>query len=274
MRTRCGFQDFEAAIQNKREGGLCTYTQLWERSLSQRFSGATFIPLEPDQRLQNGRYQVLRQLAFGGFAAVYLARNQDGGFVVLKESTFPQTGEVEQKAGEWFKRECELLSKLDHPNIVRVHDYFLEGGRHYLVMQHVEGIDLNRLVMKNGPQSAQAACDFARQIASALKYLHDQSSPIVHRDVTPDNLLLRPNGTLTLVDFGAAKEIVSSFTGTIIGKRSSMAPEQFKGHPSPKSDVYSLGATIAYLVTGKQPEPLTQSDLTEYIIVTRPSLLV
>ena len=251
--------DFERAIQCRKQGSLYSFTELWEKSLANKFSGATFTPLEPNTLLQSGRYQILRQLAFGGFSAIYLARPQAGGFVVLKESSFPQTDDVQSKAAELFRRESTLLGKLDHPNIAKVHDYFIENARHYIVLQHIEGIDLGRLVMQSGPQPAETVVNWLRQLVPALQYLHGQSPPIVHRDVTPDNLLLKPDGTLIVIDFGAAKEIVGNFTGTIIGKHAYIAPEQFKGKPSSKSDVYSLGATTYFLLTGKPPEPLTPS---------------
>ncbi len=252
--------DFECAIQSSNKGAGHSYTQLWEKSLSERFSGATFTPLEPNSLLQESRYEILRQLAFGGFSAIYLARAQGGGFVVLKESSFPQSGETESKATELFKREATLLGKLNHPNIAKVFDYFVENNRHYLVMQHIEGIDLGRFVLQHGPQSSETVTGWARQLLGALKYLHEQTPPIVHRDVTPDNLLLKPDGTVVLIDFGAAKEIVNNFTGTIIGKQSYIAPEQFKGKPSPKSDIYSVGATLYLLLTGRLPEPLSSSN--------------
>jgi hypothetical protein len=251
--------DFERAIQCRKQGSLYSYTDLWEKSLANKFSGATFSPLEPNNRLQSGRYQILRQLAFGGFSAIYLARPEAGGFVVLKESSLPQTDEVQNKAAEMFGREAALLSKLDHPNIAHVRDYFVENGRHYLIMQHIEGIDLGQLVLKSGPQPAETVVNWLRQLATALQYLHEQAPPIVHRDITPDNLLLKPDGTLMVIDFGAAKEIVGNFTGTVVGKHAYMAPEQFKGKPSVKSDVYSLGASAYFLLTGKQPEPLSSS---------------
>jgi len=251
--------DFERAIQCRKQGSLYSFTELWEKSLASKFSGATFTPLEPNTLLQAGQYQILRQLSFGGFSAIYLARCEAGGFIVLKESSFPQTDDVQSKASELFRRECTLLSKLDHPNIAKVQDYFVENARHYLVLQHIEGIDLARLVMQSGPQPADTVVNWLRQLVPALQYLHGQSPPIVHRDVTPDNLLLKPDGTLMLIDFGAAKEIVGNFTGTIIGKHAYIAPEQFKGKPTAKSDVYSVGATAYFLLTGKPPEPLTPS---------------
>jgi serine/threonine-protein kinase len=132
-------------------------------------------------------------------------------------------------------------------------------------LQHIQGIDLGRLVMHSGPQPADTVVNWLRQLVPALQYLHQQAPPIVHRDVTPDNLLLKPDGTLMLIDFGAAKEIVGNFTGTIIGKHAYIAPEQFKGKPTPKSDVYSLGSTAYFLLTGKSPEPLTPSCAKEQL---------
>lgn len=252
--------DFERAVQTKRAGSMYSYTELWDKSLSDKFSGATFTPLEPDAMLREGQLQILRQLAFGGFSAVYLARPAQGGFVIVKESSFPQTEEVQSKARELFKREFELLSKLDHPSVAKVLDYFIENTRHYLVAEHVEGIDLNRLVTQNGVQQSDVVRNWMKQVAGALRFIHEQSPPVVHRDVTPDNLMLKPDGTVVLIDFGAAKEIVSNFTGTIIGKQSFIAPEQFKGKPTPRSDIYSLGATAYFLLTGKLPEPLSQSN--------------
>src|SRR5262249_16652154 len=106
----------------------------------------------------------------------------------------------------------------------------------------------------------QTVVEWAKQIAPALQYLQGRETPIVHRDLTPDNLILRSSGTLMLIDFGAAKEIVGNFTGTIIGKQAYIAPHQFTHKPTPKSDIYSLGATMFFLLTGKQPEPLSPSN--------------
>jgi len=257
--------DFELVVQSRNQENQISYTELWEKSLANKFCGTNFVPLEANNRLQSGRYEILKQLAFGGFAAVYLARPESGGFVVIKESNLQDSDEAQKKAGELFAREASILRSLTHPNIARVRDYFIENGRHYIVMQHIEGIDLGRLVLKEGPQSAQTVIEWMLQVASTLKYMHDQTPPVVHRDLTADNLVLKPDGTLVIIDFGAANEIVGNFTRTIVGKQAFMAPEQFKGKASPKSDVYSLGASAYFLLSGKEPEPLSTS---------RPSLIV
>lgn len=252
--------EFERAIQSRQSGSAISFTELWEKSLSNRFTGATFTPLDPETTLQEGDYKILKQLAFGGFAATYLARKADGAFVVLKESCFSQSEEAQTKATELFQREAALLSKLSDRHIARLLDYFLENGRHYLVAEYMEGIDLNQLITQKGSLNPQTVIELAQQAATALAHIHEQSPPIVHRDITPENLILKPDGTLILGNFGAAKEIVESFTGTIVGKQSFVAPEQFKGKATSKSDVYGLGATIFFLVTGKLPEPLETSD--------------
>lgn len=252
--------DLEYALQqsNAKERQV-SFTQIWEKSLARRFSGATFAPLEPGSTLGAGRYNILRQLGFGGFSAVYLARTRNGDNVVLKESVFGQSEQISDKATELFKRELEILGKLDHGNIAKVHDYFIENGRHYISMEYFAGTDLSKLISSEGAQAEACVINWAQQLADILLYLHSQSPPVVHRDISPDNLLLRADGSLALIDFGAAKEIAASFTGTIIGKQAYMAPEQLKGKPTEQSDIYAFGATMHFLLTGKHPVALEVS---------------
>lgn len=250
--------DFEAALQGL-DDNACGAIQQWEQSLADRFSGATFTPLEAGASLQDGLYRVLRQQSFGGYSASYLVRGERGEFFVLKECSFPHSNDA-QRVSELFEREALLLGKIDHPNIAKTVDYFVENDRHYLVLQHIDGIDLGRFILQHGAQSTTVVKNWARQLAGTLKYLHEQQPVIVHRDITPENLVLKSDGTLVLMNFGAAREIAASLTGTIIGKQCYTAPEQFKGKPSTKSDVYSFGATMHYLLTASMPEPLAQSN--------------
>lgn len=253
--------DFEQAVQSRGANNGITFTQMWEKSLADKFSGATFIPLEPGSSLQDGCYRILRQLSFGGFNATYLAQMKTGQSVVLKESCFPQTAEVESAASERLGREAQILSKLSHPHIGAVQDYFVENGRHYMVLQHIQGCDLSRFITQNGWQTSQTVALWAKQLLSAIVYLHEQNPPIVHRAITPENVLLKPDGNVVLIDFGSARELAETFTGTVIGKQSYAAPEQLKGKPSAKSDVYSFGACLYFWLTGKEPEPLTSPAL-------------
>lgn len=239
-----------------------SYTQMWEEELSRRFSATAFIPLEPDRELQGGRIKIQRQLAFGGLSAIYLAQMNDKDMVVVKEAVIPEgtADKSKDKAMELFRREAQLLIKLDHDRIAKVFDHFQEEGRHYLVLEYVRGIDLRQLVKQNGPQPTYNVAKWALQISEILAYLHTQSPPIIHRDLTPDNLVLNEDGSVKLIDFGAANEFVGTATGTLVGKQAYIAPEQLRGKASTLSDIYALGGTLHYLLTAKDPEPLCESQ--------------
>lgn len=235
-----------------------TYTRLWEEQLESYFSHTTFVPLERGEKVGNERFSILMQLGSGGLSAVYLAEKADKQLVVVKESTLPATLPEEQrsKASELFRREAKLLLKLDHPQIAKIYDHFCERGRDYLVLEFIPGHTLRQLVAKRGPQEEVISIGLIEQLAHVLEYLHEQSAPVLHRDISPDNLVLKEDGQLVVIDFGAANEVIGTATGTLIGKQSYMAPEQFRGKPTVQSDIYAAGATLAFLLTGKDPKPL------------------
>lgn len=238
-----------------------SYTAMWDEELGRRFSSTAFMPLEPDVLLQEGKLKVLRQLSFGGLSAIYLCQKDGRQLVVLKEAVIPESckEEVREKAIELFKREAQLLVKLDHPNIVKVLDHFVEGGRNYLLLEYLNGQDLRQFIKQNGAQSEKDVLLWAAQMAAILQHLHSQDPPIIHRDLTPDNLILASEDSITLIDFGAANEFIGTATGTLVGKQSFIAPEQFRGKAVVQSDLYALGCTLHFLLTGEDPEPLSQS---------------
>lgn len=238
-----------------------TFTHIWEEELNNRFGSTIFIPLEPGQKLQSGRLEVIGQIAFGGLSAIYLAKLDGKELVVLKEAVVPQNADAatKEKALEMFNREARFLVTLNHPRIARVFDHFVEGGRNYMLLQYIEGKDLRTYVKENGPQPEQVVARWAKEIAEILVYLHSLSPPIVHRDLTPDNLVLARDGSLCLIDFGAANNFMGTATGTLVGKQSYISPEQFRGKATPASDLYSLGCTLYFVLTGKDPEPLSVS---------------
>jgi tRNA A-37 threonylcarbamoyl transferase component Bud32 len=238
-----------------------SYTDMWEEELRRRFSPAAFMPLEPGRVLRNGSLKVVRQLAVGGLSAIYLCQLENQKLVVLKEAVVPEdcAESVREKARELFNREAELLSKLSHPSIVQVFDFFVDSGRSYMMLDYVAGQDLRQYVRQNGVPSENTVIDWAIQIVTIMKYLHEQDPPIIHRDLTPDNLVLREDGVIVLIDFGAANEFISKATGTFVGKQSYIAPEQFRGKAVVQSDIYALGCTLHYLLTGAEPEALSTS---------------
>lgn len=254
---------FHDQLQNENLGiDKLSYTQMWEEELSRRFSATAFVPLEPDRKLQNGRIKIVKQLAFGGLSAIYLAQLNEKDMVIVKEAVIPEgTDEkARDKAMELFAREAQFLIRLDHDQIAKVFDHFHEEGRHYLLLEYVRGQDLRQLVKQNGPQATVHVVKWAHEIAGILKYLHEQAPPIVHRDLTPENIVLNENGSVKLIDFGAANEFVGTATGTLVGKQAYMAPEQLRGKASTLSDIYALGGTLHYLLTAKDPEPLSESN--------------
>ncbi len=252
---------YDAAMPSSEPAKQLSYTQLWTSSLADNFDFTAFLPLEPGSKLQAGRYVVDTQLGSGGFAATYLAKDKQGRKFVLKESAVPASegDEQKQKALEFLARESKVLMDLDHKGIAKPLDYFIEGSRHYLVIEYLEGQDLRSCVRNRGAIDEATVLSWAKQIADILRHVHDREVPIVHRDVTPENLILRPDGTIALIDFGAANEFISLATGTVVGKQSFISPEQIRGKATPQSDVYALGATLYFLLTGKDPIALSTS---------------
>ncbi len=139
---------FQHELQNDNRGvGKATYTQMWEEELRRRFSATSFVPLEPDKELKGGHIKVVRQIAFGGLSAIYLAQKDGSDLVVVKEAVVPASAdpETKQKAEEHFQREANLLLRLHHGNIAKVHDCFAEDGRNYLILEHINGQDLRQV---------------------------------------------------------------------------------------------------------------------------------
>ncbi len=245
-----------------------SYTELWEEELTRRFGPTNFIPLEAGRKVRE--FIVERQLAFGGLSAIYLVSGLNNEKYVLKEAVVPSDADdaIRQAAESMLDKEAKILASLSHPNIARVYDHFLESGRHYILMEAIDGEDLRRLVHEHGAQSEEDVVNWSAQLIEILQYLHGQTPPIIHRDLSPDNLMLTKNGKLMVIDFGAANHFVGTATGTMIGKQSYIAPEQLRGKAEPASDTYAFGCTLFFLLTGKDPEPLAVSrpkQLKQYV---------
>lgn len=241
-----------------------TFTQYWEEELRSRFSATTFQTLSANTKLQDGRYEVQRTVGCGGFSAAYLARDKGSTrkAVVLKETVISDNFEPleRERLLKTLAREAALLAKLDHPNINKVFDHFVENQRHYLVLEFVDGVSLRHQIQEGGKQSEAQALAWSAQIADVLSYLHGCTPAIIHRDVTPDNIVVTP-GRAVLVDFGSAKELVGNATSTVIGKQAYIPPEQFRGKATPLSDVYALARCVYFALTGQDAEALTEIDL-------------
>jgi hypothetical protein len=252
----------EETARHAHEEERTSFTEIWEQSLNSRHASTAYMPLTPGQKLQDGRVSVISQVCSSGLSAVYLAEDKQKQRVILKECfVTPDTNQTKRaKAEELFKREASFLARLSHPQVAKLLDVFEENGRSYIVMQHISGTNLRQLVSLKGPQPEPVILAWAKQILGVLEYLHQQDPPIIHRDLTPDNMVLSSTGDkITVVDFGAANEFLGKATGTLIGKQCYIAPEQFRGKAQIHSDIYALGATMHFLLTGQDPEPLEAS---------------
>jgi tRNA A-37 threonylcarbamoyl transferase component Bud32 len=248
----------QSLLEDKQNLGP-SYTALWEDELHRRFRQVSFLPLDPGVIIRNGSLKVVRQLAMGGLSAIYLCQADQRDLVIVKESVIPQDAAqaMREKAEELFDREAKILMKLSHPKIVKVLDYFVTNERNYMMLEYVKGQDLRQYVKQNGPIRETTVLDWAKEIASVLEYLHERDVPVIHRDLTPDNIVVKDDGTLVVIDFGAANEFIGNSTGTFVGKQCYISPEQFRGKAVPQSDIYALGCTLHYLLTGSDPQALS-----------------
>jgi serine/threonine protein kinase len=211
------------------------------------------MPLTEDTILEN-RYRIDGLLAFGGMSAVYRAYDTNLQIeVAIKENYFHTPQAIEQ-----FRREAQILARLRHPGLPRVLQHFTHEGQQYLVMEFIEGPNLWELIkQRSSPFLEPQALAWIDKVCDAVTYLHNQSPPIIHRDVKPQNIKVMPDGQVVLVDFGIAKE-GDARSRTATGARGVTPgfspPEQYSGGgSSPVSDVYALGATLYALLTGVKP---------------------
>ena len=216
--------------------------------------------LMPGTELSGGRYRIEKLAAAGGMGAVY--RTIDTRFnrpCAVKEMLDEFQSDTERtQAVEWFGREATLLLDLNHPCIPRVRDFFVEGGKHYLVMDFIDGRTLGEVLEKEGNVmglngargvSEARARSWGQQICSVLNYLHNQSPPIIFRDLKPSNIMVTTRDEVKLIDFGIARTFQSQQQSTIIMTIGYAPPEQLHGMPEPRSDIYALGATLHRLLT-------------------------
>src|SRR5579883_2566543 len=201
------------------------------------------------------RYKIERLVAAGGMGAVYRAidtRFQRPCAVKEMLDNFKSESERAQSV-EWFTREATLLLDLNHPCIPRVRDFFVEQGRHYLVMDFIDGQTMAEIMEREGNISGlngargvpeARARSWAQQLCNVLTYLHRQTPPIIFRDLKPSNIMVTVRDEIKLIDFGIARTFQSQSQATIIMTPGYAPPEQVYGRPEPRSDIYSLGATI------------------------------
>jgi serine/threonine protein kinase, bacterial len=238
----------------------------------------------PDQRyfmqmLLNNRYRILRTLGGGGFGETFLA--EDNQMPSLRRCVIKQLKPIQdnlqvyQLVQQRFQREAAILEDLGDGSqqIPRLYAYFCEKGQFYLVQEYIEGQTLTSKLQQQGLMSESAVKEILTSILPVLEYIH--SKGIVHRDIKPENILIRSaDGKPVLIDFGAVKETVGtlmspsghSARSIVIGTPGFMASEQSVGRPMFASDIYSLGLTAIYLLTGKTPQEFTTDHKTGVLL--------
>lgn len=239
-----------------------SYTELWLQALLAPPQRDRLQPLTEGTILCSQRYKVRHALGVGGQGAAYEALDMESAqVIVLKEFLLPIYVDISVRKSvlDSFEREARILTKLKHNQIVKLIDFFVEDHRAYLVLEHIEGATLAQLVINQGPLPEKLVRELAMQMCTILSYLHNMEPPIVHRDFTPENLILRSDGLLKLIDFNVARQVESNATGSVVGKPAYLPPEQFRGQAVCQSDIYSMGATLSFILTGKQPEPISVS---------------
>ncbi|HCE18200.1 MAG TPA: hypothetical protein DEQ80_10105 [Anaerolinea thermolimosa] len=211
----------------------------------------------------NNRYRIRNKLGEGGMGTVYLAFDTSLNIDVAIKASLRPLPEVERQ----FLREAHLLAGLRHPNLPRVIDYFVLDNVPYLVMDYIPGQDLETLIKKEGRQSVERVLEWARQIGGAVKYLHSQNPPVIHRDIKPGNIRLSVEGEAVLVDFGIAKTVMGDQVTETAARSYTPGyapPEQYGAmRTGPKSDQYALAATLYALLAGQKPADAVQRALGE-----------
>jgi eukaryotic-like serine/threonine-protein kinase len=207
-----------------------------------------------------GKYKILQPLGAGGMARVYLCEHK---FMRRRVAVkvLPASKAQDVSARERFYREARAVAALDHPNIVRAYDIDQDGDLHFLIMEHVDGPNLQDLVRQKGPLEIRTAADYIRQAALGLQHAHERAG-IIHRDIKPGNILVDRTGVVKLLDLGLARffhetddKLSKELNEKVLGTADYLAPEQVAdgSRVDIRADIYSLGATFYFLLTGQPP---------------------
>src|SRR4051812_28400628 len=204
---------------------------------------------------QVGPFLVEKEIGAGAMGAVYRAKYVKTGQLVAIKVMAPHAGSASAHGLARFEREAPILKQLRHPNIVRLFGIGKHQGMPYYAMEYIQGETLDRVIARRDRMTWEQVVDLGQQLCAALQHAHQAG--IVHRDLKPSNLMILPDGTLKLTDFGIAKDLdVTQLTATnsTVGTAAYMSPEQCMGQEiTLKSDLYSLGVVLYELLTGRKP---------------------
>jgi outer membrane protein assembly factor BamB/tRNA A-37 threonylcarbamoyl transferase component Bud32 len=249
-------------------GGCVLETNRITQNLTPEGESGPSEQLTPGTVLEN-RYQIENLVGAGGMSTVYRAR--DLRFSVIKpvavKEMINRAGDdfMRDAAISIFEREANILASLHHPAIPKIHDYFTIGTQSYLVMEFVQGYNLETIINQSqGFLSESQMITWTIELCDVLDYLHNhEPQPIIFRDMKPANIVITPDNRVVLVDFGIAKVFQVGQKGTMIGTEGYSPPEQYRGEATPAVDIYALGATLHHVLTRKDPRietPFTFSE--------------
>lgn len=207
--------------------------------------------------LLDGKYKILNEIGRGGMSVVYLALNERANKTWAVKEVRKDSVNDSEVIRLGLAAETKMLKKLRHPSLPGIVDVIDRDDSFIIVMDYIEGNSLQHLIDTEGAQDPERVIAWAKQLCDVLAYLHSRNPPIIYRDMKPANIMLRPDGTVTLIDFGTAREYkpARSEDTAWLGTRSYAAPEQFggQGQTDGRTDIYNLGATMYHLVTGYSP---------------------
>ena len=208
--------------------------------------------------LVDGKYRILREVGRGGASVVYLAIDERiNKMWAIKE--IRKDGVIDFEAvKQGLIVEAGLLIRLHHPHLPSIIDVIDLSDSFLIIMDYIEGETLQSVLQRSGAQPLEQVLEWGKQLCDVLGYLHSLQPPIIYRDMKPANIMLRPDGSVTLIDFGIAREFKDRNMiedTTCLGTRGYAAPEQFggRGQTDGRTDIYGLGATLYYLITGHNP---------------------
>jgi len=221
----------------------------------------TLEPVEPGRVLAR-RYTIAEQLGVGGSGVVYRAFDRELGEVIAVKMVRPDVLAMDAHALERLKSEIRLARRISHRNVVRTHDLGEADGLYFITMEYVTGTSLRDLIDRNAPLPVPAVIAIAKQLCRALEVAHEQG--VIHRDIKPQNLMVQPDGTLKVMDFGVARlaHRASQLTsaGMVVGTPAYMSPEQLLDDPvDARADIYAAGVVLYECLTGQRPVEATSA---------------
>ena len=207
--------------------------------------------------LVDGKYRILRVVGKGGMSVVYQAVNEKANKIWAIKEVRKDGVQNYEVVKQNLIVETELLKRFNHPNLPSIIDVIDGDGSFLIVMDYIEGNSLSNALETSGAQNQEDVVEWSKQLCDVLGYLHSRQPPIIYRDMKPSNVMLKPDGNVSLIDFGTAREFKSSSVEdtTCLGTQGYAAPEQYGGHgqTDARTDIYCLGATMYHLLTGHNP---------------------